>query len=101
MPGWKLAGRAVHGLRRGHELIGQEIPVRGDVGREVQARRKGQRLELRGESERAAVERVEQRLDADAIAREQEAARLQVPQREGEHTGQALEQALAVLFVEV
>ncbi len=53
-------------------------------------------FQLGPEQERAVVEqRVEQRLDAEPVAREEQHIPVPVPQREGEHAAEAIDAALA------
>jgi hypothetical protein len=59
------------------------------------------RLQLRGEGERAVDEAVVERLDAEAVAGEQQAPLAAVPESDCEHPPQALGEAVAVLLVEV
>src|SRR5215468_2250900 len=58
-------------------------------------------LELRGEHEAAADDRVVERLDAEPVAGNQDEAAPRVPYREGEHAAQPLDAALAEILVEV
>ena len=60
-----------------------------------------QRAHLRREGQRSVVERVEQRLLADAVARQQQLLAAPVPEREREHAVQVLDAGGAVLLVEV
>src|SRR5207249_9261743 len=59
------------------------------------------RLDLRREQELVRRERVVQRLDAEPIAREEQPPPGPIPEREGEHAIQALDAALAIVFVRV
>ena len=58
----------------------------------------GERLGLRGEGDRAPQARDPEGLHAEPVAREDEAARALVPEGEGEHAVQALEEARAPLL---
>src|SRR6185437_2083794 len=81
-------------------LEGQELidPERiDDAGR---AAGREDALDLGGEPEAAAMEAVVERLDAEAIARQQQTLQRTVPERDGEHAVQAREERQAVLFVE-
>src|SRR5207249_11563074 len=59
------------------------------------------RFRFRGEPQAAAVEPVVERLLAEAVAREQEAAPSSVPQREREHAAQHPNAVLAVVLVQM
>src|SRR5262245_65904187 len=61
-----------------------------------------QALQLRAEHELAVrQQRVEERLDAEAIAREEERLAITVPEREREHAAKALDAGFAPLFPRV
>ena len=82
--------------------------VRQIVGqrRVVQLRRDGarddERLDLRGEVERAVRRvRVVERLDAEPVAGDEEFTSILIPDGEGEHAAQEINATRAVLFVEV
>ena len=62
---------------------------------------RGERLDLRGEIERAVVDRVVERLDAEAVARREELAVARVPDGEGELAAQRVQRARAAILVEV
>ena len=61
----------------------------------------GERLDLRREIERPVVDRVVERLDAEAVARREELAVARVPDRERELASQRVERARAAILVEV
>ena len=63
--------------------------------------RREKRLRLRREVERAVVLRVEERLEAEAVARREQRTGLLVPDHEGELAAQVLQAARAVVLVEV
>src|SRR5438045_8798210 len=62
---------------------------------------RGKSLQLRGEDESAAIPLVVQRLDAQMVARDEQALRRAVPQGEGEHALEMLEHAHAVFAIGV
>ena len=74
---------------------------RVDVQIARQVRRFEQRLDLRAEKEAAVDHGIVQRLDADAVARDQERARTHVPDREAKHPSQPPDRRHAPLFVRV
>ena len=63
-----------------------------EVQRVREPGKRPQRLQLRTERKRAVVPRVVQGLDSEMIAREKELAPVAIPEREGEHAGEAIEQ---------
>ena len=60
-----------------------------------------QRLDLRAEQQRVGQRGEVQRLDADPVARQQQAPAAAVPQGEGEHAAQVVDAVGAVLLVQV
>jgi hypothetical protein len=99
--GRELARGAEDGQRRRDRVEGQEGLERLGVDGRVEAGGQAQGVELGGEGQRAAGLGVEQRLDAEAVAGEHEPALGRVPQREGEHAAQALDEARPPLQVGV
>ena len=87
--------------RRRHVAVGEVGVERGvvDVGGDLRVAH--ERAHLRGEREGAVAMRVEQRLLAEAVARDQQAPAAAVPEREGEHAVQVLHAVDPVLLVEV
>jgi len=97
------------------QMSGQELPAlpedcqrrRDRVEREEGLERveidlaAGQRAQLRRELESAPGRAVVERFDPEAIAREHEPAALRVPDRDGEHSAQALRETRPVLLVQV
>ena len=96
VPGRQLARSLEDRVGRGHE-------VEGEVGLErVQvdlAARQG--AELRGEAKLAVFVPVVERLDAEAVARQDQPPLAPVPDRHGEHAAQARGEVESVLLVEV
>ena len=97
-PGEQLLDALEQRLARERELerevVGEAVEVGLDLRQEGQ-----QRLHLGGEVEDAVDDRVVERLDPEAVARDEERLRLLVPEREREHAAQPLEAALAPLAV--
>ena len=81
------------------DVAEREIAAQG-LGVEVLAGR-GQRLALRREAQLLAQARVEERLDAEAVAGQQQRARAAVPGGEGEHPPQPREHLRAVAAEEL
>ena len=96
----KLVDAAERTERRRHVLEGQVVVDRDRVHRPLGLSILEQRLELGGEGQPRAREPVEERLDPEAVAREEQRAPPSVPDREGEHPPQAVEAAHPVSFVE-
>src|ERR1051326_2201165 len=99
MTGLELAHIAVHRFRRRDVLRLEVQAERLEVGLARYRRVGAETLQLGGEDERAAVPLVIERLHADMVARDEEALRRPVPQREGEHALQVLEHAHAVFAI--
>src|SRR5215470_17032876 len=85
-----LAGDIARG-----EKFRQDIPIEFRTHRI----RRQDRLDLRGEDDLVTGNGVVERLDAEAVAREQQPAAVFVPYREGEHSLKLLDAALLFLFV--
>lgn len=102
---WPGASRWTAGERRaaaGDVLQGEVGVERRRVDLAAQPGDAGQRLQLGGEGEGAVGEhRPQQRLLADAVAGEHEPLARRIPQRQREHAVQPLDEAQAVLLVEV
>src|SRR5205085_3045763 len=86
--GLQLAYVAVGRLRRGHAHEGEVVVYGLAVDFAPDRRVHEERRELRAEQKRSADLRVEQRLFADAVAREEELLSARVPDGEGEHAAQ-------------
>src|SRR5581483_9204175 len=85
-------GRAVGGIIRERRVVQLRFAGKGFE----------QGLDLRSEVEGAVcVKRVIKRLDAEAVAGQQQAALWAIPDGEGEHTAQEFDRAAAVFFVEM
>ena len=99
-----VAGRDLHdAVVEGAHLVAAEghgvidaflIPARGNAGGE-------ERFDFGGEVERVVVPGVEERLDAEAVARGEEAAAVFVPEDEGELAAQMLKAVDAEFLIEV
>ena len=99
--GWQLANRLVHGVGARNVL---ERQIRVDcVGRPL-ARHVGifqQRLDFRSERHARGRHAVVERLDAEAIADKKQPSFRIVPERKGKHAAEAVDRAIAPLFVGV
>src|SRR3954454_2978796 len=96
MPGGELACLTKDGKRRRDRVEGEKRLERVQV--DVAA---WQRAQFGCERELAVDGAVVQRLDPEAVAREDETAARRVPNRNGEHPAQPFGEAFAVLFVEM
>ena len=100
-PRWQLARLGEDRQRRRDRVEGEEgSSATGIDG----ARETGQlehRLELRGKRDGAVGDAVVERLDPEAVTGQQQAPLARVPDRQGEHPAQPLEEGVAVLLVEV
>ena len=99
--GLELADVAEDRQRRGDRVEREVRLERVGVELAAKAWHRAQRLELGCEAQQPARRAPVQRLDAEAVAREQQPALARVPDGEGEHPAQVLEHALAALLVEV
>ena len=81
-------------VRRGDVQVAQVRRQGIRIERSVEVRAGHDRLELRGEAEQAGLPVDEQRLDAEPITNEVEAALLGVPQGDGEHAGESPDRRL-------
>ncbi len=88
----QLVDALVESPRRGHVAVGQVLAQRQRVDVALDAGMPGQRLELRGEGEGATPLRPVERLLAEAIARQEEAARAEIVEREGPHAVEPVHQ---------
>ena len=100
-PGWQLAHVAEDRQRRRHEAEREERLERVLVDLAGEPRLAHQRLQLGREGERVSGQPVVQRLDAEAVARQDQALSPRVPDRDREHPAEALGEARPVLLVEV
>ena len=99
--GGQLADAGEHGLRRRHELEA-EVVVQGlMVDPPLHARVLEDGLDLRAEHQPAVLLRVVERLDADAVAGEQQPLARGVVQGEAEHAAQVVDHVDPVLLVAV
>ena len=96
MPRLELADLAEDRQRAGHRVEGEERLERVEI--DLATRKRSQ---LGGERELAVGLAVVERLDPEAVARQHQPAALGVPEREGEHPAQPLDETHAVLGVEV
>src|SRR5258705_9851171 len=71
------------------------------VGRDLEIRERQKRLYLGGERQTVSNSRVVQRLDAEAIAGQQQTMASSVPQRECEHAVKLSQKAWAHLFIQM
>ena len=96
---WKRADVLIDRVRFGDAAEQQEAGPSGRlrVGRRTTAG--DDRLDLRREAQRPAVVGIVQRLDAVRIARQQQAALVDIPQREREHAAQVFWHVRAILFI--
>ena len=101
MPGRQLLDAAEG--RSARHVLQREVGVeRGRVELARDAGQAEQRLQLRGERDRPVGQpRPEERLLADAVAGEHEPLAAGIPEREREHPAEPLDEADAVLLVQV
>ena len=99
-PGQKFAGVAENRRRRRHVGEAQVVVEGLVVDRAVESGCE-EALQLGAEKQPPAAEGVMERLDAEAIARDHEAALPRVPEREGEHAAQPGGAARSELLVEM
>src|SRR6185437_8523110 len=97
----QLADSLEERLLAGHEPGGEELGQHLGIERGRDAPGREDRLDLGGEQQLVARPRPVQRLDAEAVARQEEPPLAAVPDREREHPLEALDAALALLLVEV
>jgi hypothetical protein len=101
VPGGELAHRAEHRPRGEHGAARQVLLQRGRVEAAGQVGQREERLQLGREREPPVVERVDERLDPERVAGEDEPAARAVPQREREHPAQPGDEARPALLVQV
>ena len=89
------------GRRLGHVAQAEKVVARLAVDRRAEPRQGEDRFDLTGEHPLAVVERVEQGLHAEPVAREVQGPPARVINRESENAPQPTGHALAVLLVEV
>jgi hypothetical protein len=94
-PGRELADAAEERARTRHVAIRKVVPDGREVHLGTRAGQRQQRLDLGSEVQVLALLQQEERLLAEAVAREEEHAAARVPDGEGEHAAQALHHALA------
>jgi hypothetical protein len=100
-PGQELLDAAEEGLLARDEPGGQELRQHRLVEPGTRRQPGEDRLDLGAEAEARVGPRVVERLDAEPVTGEQQAAPAPVPQREGEHPAEPLHAALAHLLVQV
>ena len=100
-PGRQLAYVAEDRQRRRHEAEREERLERVLVDLAGEVRLAHQRLQLGREGERVSGQPVVERLDAETVAREDEALSPRVPDRDREHPPETLREKRPVLLVEV
>ena len=88
-------------LRARHVARAEHLGQHAFVGLGADQAALEDRLDLRSEQQPVAGRRPVERLDAEAIAHEQQPAARRVPDREREHAAQVLDAAVAPLFVGV
>ena len=101
MPRGQLAGLGEDRQRRRDRVEGEVGGDRLGVDRTREARLLEHRLQLRGEGEPCRDEPVVERLDPEAVAGQQQPPLALVPEGDREHPPQPLDEAVAVLLVEV
>ncbi len=101
MPGQQRLHAFEHGAARAHGEEREELVEAARVGRGGHGAGGEQRLDLGAEEQPVALPAPVQRADADAVAGEEDGALGEVDERDGELAAQLLEDALAVLLVEV
>jgi hypothetical protein len=99
--GRQLEDAAEERQRVGHVAEAQVGQSCARIDRPIDPRRRQQRLQLRAEHEASGRFGVVERLDPEAVARQEERTARRIPDREGEHAPQALDAALARFLVEV
>src|SRR5262249_6881002 len=97
--GHQLAYAAEERARPGNVAVRQVVPDGAQVGGRLDARDEQQRLDLGREVQVFAALMEEQRLLAEAVAREDHASLSRVPDREREHAAQAMDDLLAPLLI--
>ena len=97
----QLAHTAVDGLGRGDVLVRKIVGQRLEVHFRADSSGWKQGLDLRAKHQPASVPGIEQRLLAEAVARQDQFLRATVPKRDREHAPQLGEAGLAELFIQV
>ena len=87
--------------RRDHVFVGEKLIERFDVQRPFHLRSGQQRFDLGRQPQPIARERVVKGLFSRTVARRKQQTTPVVPERQGEHAADALQEALAVLLVSV
>src|SRR4029450_10516899 len=98
--GFELRDALEHRARRRHRHEREVVIERLDVHLARDGGMLEERSELRREHEEAGGVAPVERLDADAVAREEEPIALRVPDREREHALEVVDAVLAALLVE-
>src|SRR5207245_9998598 len=100
-PRQEPAHAAEEGLLAGDEARGEELRQDGIVQNGAQGTGRQDRLDLRREQQLPVAARVVERLDPEAVTRQQQPALPAVPQGDGDNPAQPLDTALSFLLVEV
>ena len=101
MSGQELLDSPVKRLRRGHVTKTEEVIDRLRLDFERLARELAQGAQFGREDDAARFEPVEKRLDADAVAGQQQPPRAGIPEGKSKHAAQVIHASEAVVFVEV
>src|SRR5262249_53539273 len=101
LPGLELADSLEQRARSAHIAEGEELSQGLRIELCADVRQFQQRLGLRGEGELSLGERVIKGLDAEGIARNDQPLGAAVPQRQGEHALELLQERIALLLVEM
>src|SRR5690348_5797933 len=97
----QFADVPIKGVRGGHITETEEVIDRLRVDAQRPRRKLPQGAQFRGEGESAGFAQAIERLDANSVAGQHQAALAMVPQREGKHSAQIFQQAGPVLFIEM
>ena len=101
VPGQQLVDAAEQRLRAGDVARAEHLGQHRLVGLRLDQAAGEDRLDLRSEEQRVAGARPVERLDAEAIADQQQPALRRVPDREREHAAEAVHAVVAPLLVGV
>src|SRR5262249_48215918 len=99
MAGLELVDAREHRARTRHELVTDVVVNRLSIDGALERRMLEKSLDLRREEESAVLPGVIERLDTEAIARDEELTAGRVPHRESEHAGQPFDARLAPFLV--
>ncbi len=101
LPGLELANPFEQRARGAHIAEGEKLGQRFRVELSADVRQLQERLGLRGEGELPLGERVVKRFDAEGIARNDQPLGAAVPERQGKHALELLQERIALLLVEM